>query len=67
MLAAIRCGEMQPIMLALSVATLDHMLKRLLTLNVIFSVFPGPKEPSPYRYQRARQVVQILTQAWTQA
>ena len=27
MLAAIRCGEMQPIMLARTVATLDHMLK----------------------------------------
>ncbi len=26
-LAAIRCGEMQPIMLARTVATLDHMLK----------------------------------------
>jgi alkanesulfonate monooxygenase len=66
MLAAIRCGEMQPIMLARSVATLDHMLKGRLTLNVISSDFPGQKEPSPYRYQRSREVVQILKQAWTQ-
>ena len=29
MLAAIRCGEMQPIMLARTVATLDHMLANL--------------------------------------
>ncbi|MDT2072225.1 MAG: LLM class flavin-dependent oxidoreductase [Planktomarina sp.] len=66
LLAAIRCGEMQPIMLARSVATLDHMLKGRLTLNVISSDFPGQKEPSPYRYQRSREVVQILKQAWTQ-
>ena len=66
MLAAIRCGEMQPIMLARSVATLDHMLKGRLTLNVISSDFPGQKEPSAYRYQRSREVVQILKQAWTQ-
>ena len=66
MLAAIRCGEMQPIMLARTVATLDHMLKGRLTLNVISSDFPGQKEPSPYRYQRSREVVEILKQAWTQ-
>jgi alkanesulfonate monooxygenase SsuD/methylene tetrahydromethanopterin reductase-like flavin-dependent oxidoreductase (luciferase family) len=42
-LAAIRCGEMQPIMLARTVATLDHMLKGRLTLNVISSDFPGPE------------------------
>lgn len=65
MLAAIRCGEMQPIMLARTVSTLDHMLKGRLTLNVISSDFPGQKEPSPYRYQRSREVVQILKQAWT--
>lgn len=66
MLAAIRCGEMHPIMLARTVATLDYMLKGRLTLNVISSDFPGQKEPSPYRYQRSREVVQILKQAWTQ-
>jgi len=66
MLAAIRCGEMHPIMLARTVATLDHMLKGRLTLNVISSDFPGQKEPSAYRYQRSREVVQILKQAWTQ-
>jgi alkanesulfonate monooxygenase len=27
MLAAVRCGEMQPIMLARTIATLDHMLR----------------------------------------
>lgn len=66
MLAAIRCGEMQPIMLARTVATLDHMLKGRLTLNVISSDFPGETAPSPYRYQRSREVVEILKMAWTQ-
>ncbi len=65
-LAAIRCGEMQPIMLARTVATLDHMLKGRLTLNVISSDFPGEVAPSPYRYKRSHEVVQILRQAWTQ-
>lgn len=66
MLAAIRCGEMQPIMLARTVATLDHMLRGRLTLNVISSDFPGQKEDSAYRYQRSHEVVEILKQAWTQ-
>ncbi len=65
-LAAIRCGEMQPIMLARTVATLDHMLEGRLTLNVISSDFPGEKADSAYRYQRSREVVEILRQAWTQ-
>lgn len=66
MLAAIRCGEVQPIMLARTVATLDHMMKGRLTLNVISSDFPGEKADSSYRYQRSREVVEILKQAWTQ-
>ena len=66
MLAAVRCGEMQPIMLARTLATLDHMLQGRLTVNIISSDFPGQKEPSPFRYQRSREVVEILKQAWTQ-
>ena len=65
MLAAVRCGEMQPIMLARTIATLDHMLEGRLTVNIISSDFPGQKEPSPYRYQRSREVVEILKQAWS--
>ncbi len=64
-LAAIRCGEMQPIMLARTVATLDHMLKGRLTLNVISSDFPGEVASSAFRYKRSHEVVQILRQAWT--
>ncbi|WP_304617071.1 LLM class flavin-dependent oxidoreductase [Paracoccus sp. (in: a-proteobacteria)] len=65
LLAAVRCGEMQPIMLARTIATLDHMLKGRLTVNIISSDFPGQQEPSPYRYQRSREVVEILKQAWS--
>ncbi|MBY4891744.1 LLM class flavin-dependent oxidoreductase [Rhodobacteraceae bacterium N5(2021)] len=66
MLAAVRCGEMQPIMLARTIATLDHMLEGRLTVNIISSDFPGEKADSGYRYQRSREVVEILKQAWTQ-
>lgn len=65
LLAAIRCGEMQPIMLARTVATLDHMLEGRLTINIISSDFPGEKADSAFRYQRSREVVEILKQAWT--
>jgi alkanesulfonate monooxygenase len=65
MLAAVRCGEMQPIMLARTIATLDHMLEGRLTVNIISSDFPGEKEESAHRYQRSREVVEILKQAWT--
>ncbi|MCC1491999.1 LLM class flavin-dependent oxidoreductase [Cognatishimia sp. F0-27] len=65
MLAAVRCGEMQPIMLARTIATLDHMMKGRLTVNIISSDFPGEKAESGYRYQRSREVVEILKQAWT--
>ena len=65
LLAAVRCGEMQPIMLARTVATLDHMLEGRLTINIISSDFPGQTEDSAHRYQRSREVVEILKQAWT--
>ena len=44
LLAAVRCGEMQPIMLARTLATLDHMLEGRLTVNIISSDFPGQVE-----------------------
>jgi len=65
LLAAIRCGEMQPIMLARTIATLDHMLEGRLTVNIISSDFPGEKAESAHRYQRSREVVEILKQSWT--
>ena len=65
MLAAIRCGELHPLMLARTVATLDHMLRGRLTLNVISSDFPGERADSAYRYRRSWEVVEILKQAWS--
>ncbi|MFN3972405.1 MAG: LLM class flavin-dependent oxidoreductase [Gemmobacter sp.] len=65
-LAAIRCGELHPMMLARTVATLDHMLQGRLTLNVISSDFPGEVEDSARRYRRSHEVVEILRKCWTQ-
>jgi alkanesulfonate monooxygenase len=65
LLAAIRCGELHPIMLARTVATLDHILRGRLTLNVISSDFPGEKADTETRYRRSWEVVEILKQAWT--
>ncbi len=66
MLAAVRCGELQPLMLARTLATLDHMLVGRLTINIISSDFPGEQADSQTRYDRSREVVEILKQAWTQ-
>jgi alkanesulfonate monooxygenase len=65
LLAAIRCGEVHPPMLARTIATLDHMLKGRLTINIISSDLPGTQLSSPERYARSREVIQILKQAWT--
>lgn len=65
LLAALRCGELHPAMLARTVATLDHMLEGRLTLNIISSDFPGETADSALRYRRSHEVVQILRQAWT--
>ncbi len=65
LLAAIRCGEWHPAMLARAVATVDHIMKGRLTLNVISSPFPGEDASSAYRYRRSTEVVEILRQAWT--
>ena len=64
-LAAIRSGEIHPPMLARSIATLDHILKGRLTINIISSDLPGTLISSSERYARSREVIQILKQAWT--
>lgn len=66
LLAAVRCGEIHPPMLARAIATLDHILKGRLTINIISSNLPGTDLDSPSRYQRSREVIEILKQAWTQ-
>ncbi len=66
LLTAIRCGEIHPPMLARAIATLDHILQGRLTINIISSNLPGTDLPSADRYQRSREVIAILKQAWTQ-
>lgn len=65
-LAAVRCGEVHPPMLARAIATLDHILKGRLTINIISSNLPGENLSSEARYQRSREVIKILKQAWTE-
>jgi len=65
LLAAIRCGEVHPPMLARAIATVDHIMQGRLTINIISSNMPGEKLPSVARYQRSREVIEILKQAWT--
>ena len=66
LLAAVRCGEVHPPMLGRTIATLDHILKGRLTINIISSDLPGTKMESEARYQRSREVIQILKQGWNQ-
>ena len=66
LLVAVRCGELHPPMLARTIASLDHMLKGRLTVNIISSNMPGEQRESESRYQRSREVIEILKQAWTQ-
>ena len=65
LLAAIRCGEVHPPMLARAISTIDNMAKGRLTINIISSDLPGEKLPSEARYQRSREVIEVLKQAWT--
>ena len=65
LLTAIRCGEVHPPMLGRALATLDHILKGRLTINIISSNLPGTELSSEARYQRSREVIEILKQAWT--
>ena len=61
-LTAIRCGEVHPPMLGRTIATLDHLLKGRLTINIISSNLPGTELSSEARYQRSREVIEILKQ-----
>ena len=65
-LIAARMGEIHPPMLARHFATLDHILAGRLTVNIISSDLPGQKEENEARYQRSREVIEILKQCWTE-
>lgn len=66
LLTALRCGEVYPPMLARAIATLDHILRGRLSINIISSPLPGEQADSATRYRRSREVIEILRQAWTQ-
>lgn len=66
LLVAVRCGELHPPMLGRTIATLDHILKGRLTINIISSNLPGMNLESAARYQKSREVIEILKQGWTQ-
>lgn len=65
-LAAIRCGEVYPPMLGRQIATIDHLLRGRLTINIISSNLPGSEMSSEDRYHRSREVIEILKQGWNQ-
>jgi alkanesulfonate monooxygenase len=65
LLTAIRTGEIHPPMLARHLATLDHLLRGRLTVNIINSELPGVRESPEVRYQRCSEIIEILQQAWT--
>jgi alkanesulfonate monooxygenase len=66
LLVAVRCGEYHPPMLGRAIASLDHMLRGRLTINIISSDLPGQTEDAETRYDRSREVIEILKQGWTQ-
>jgi alkanesulfonate monooxygenase len=65
LLVAVRCGEYHPPMLGRAIASLDHMLRGRLTINIISSDLPGTSMGSQERYDRSREVIEILKQGWT--
>ncbi len=64
LLTAIRCSEIHPPMHAKAITTLDRMLEGRLTLNIISYNLPGKELDSSALYQRSREVITILKQAW---
>jgi alkanesulfonate monooxygenase len=60
LLLAVRCGELVPAQLARQVATIDQMMDGRLTVNIISSEMPGESLASKPRYQRTKEVMDIL-------
>jgi alkanesulfonate monooxygenase len=63
-LVALRMGEVWPPMLARAIATVDHIAKGRLTINIISSDMPGGRESNEVRYARASEIIQILQALW---
>ena len=63
-LVALRMGEVWPPMLARALATVDHIAKGRLCINIISSDMPGAKESNEVRYARASEIIRILQGMW---
>lgn len=63
-LVALRMGEVWPPMLARALATVDHIAKGRLCINIISSDMPGLKESNEVRYARAGEIIRILQGLW---
>ena len=63
-LVALRMGEVWPPMLARAIATLDHLSRGRLCINIISSDWPGQREDNETRYARSAEVIQILKGLW---
>jgi alkanesulfonate monooxygenase len=64
-LVALRMGEVWPPMLARAIATVDHIARGRLCINIISSDMPGAKEDNELRYERSSEIIQILKGLWT--
>lgn len=60
MLLAIRIGETWPAQIARQMATLDQMMGGRLTINIISSDMPGEALASAPRYERTKEVMDII-------
>ncbi len=58
-------GEVWPPMLARAIATVDHLARGRLCINIISSDLPGAKESNEVRYRRSSEIIQILQRLWT--
>lgn len=57
-------GEVWPPMLARAIATVDHIARGRLCINIISSDMPGTKESGEVRYGRSSEIIQILQGLW---
>ncbi len=63
-LVALRMGEVWPPMLGRALATLDHIAKGRLCINIISSDMPGTRESGEVRYARSSEIIRILQGMW---
>jgi alkanesulfonate monooxygenase len=63
-LVALRMGEVWPPMLGRALATVDHIAKGRLCINIISSDMPGRKESNEVRYARSSEIIRILQGMW---